>query len=151
MHSLNKLLFFSLRRHFSHLTLFTAILHLSLRSRYPRSKKNPRKLTLRKAIPRELTEKTHPTPSYQYQEKICLLGRLEVKCGSVVQVEGLRSYKAIAFTNRKGNMRLAAKTYFVLRMSLQNKTAIFPKIFKFRVETQLNVPLMKIGDREWKK
>jgi hypothetical protein len=70
----------------------------------------------------------------------------------VVQVEGLRSYKAIAFTNRKGNMRLAAKTYFVLRMSLQNKTAIFPKIFKFRIETRLDVPLMKNqSDKEWKK
>jgi hypothetical protein len=70
----------------------------------------------------------------------------------VVQVEGSRSYKAIAFTNRKGNMRLAAKTYFVLRMSLQNKTAIFPKFFKFRVETRLVVPLMKkLGDREWRK
>jgi hypothetical protein len=69
----------------------------------------------------------------------------------VVQVEGSRSYKAIAFTNRKDNMRLAAKTYSVSRMSPQNKTAIFPK-FKFHVETRLDVPLMKNhGDREWKK
>ena len=70
----------------------------------------------------------------------------------MVQVEGLRSYKAIAFTNRKGNMRLAPKTYFVLRMSLQNKTAIFPKTFKFRIETRLDVALMKNqGDKEWRK
>jgi len=69
----------------------------------------------------------------------------------VVQVEGLRSYKAIAFTNRKGNMRLDAKTYFVSRMSPQNKTAIFPKFFTFLIETRLDVPLMKIGDKEWKK
>jgi len=69
-----------------------------------------------------------------------------------VQVEGLRSYKAIAFTNRKGNMRLDAKTYFVLCMSPQRKTAIFPKILKFRIETRLDVPLMKKpGDKEWKK
>jgi hypothetical protein len=70
----------------------------------------------------------------------------------VVQVEGLRSYKAIAFINSKGNMRLAAKTYFVLRMSPQRKTAIFPKIFRFRIETRLDVPLMKNqGDKEWRK
>jgi hypothetical protein len=69
----------------------------------------------------------------------------------VVQVEGLRSYKAIAFTNRKGNMRVDAKTYFVLRMSLQRKTAILPKI-KFRTERRLDVLLMKKpGDKEWKK
>jgi hypothetical protein len=69
----------------------------------------------------------------------------------VVQIEGLRSYKAVAFINRKGNMRLDAKTYFVLRMFPQRKTAIFPKI-KFRVETRLDVPLMKkLGDKEWRK
>jgi hypothetical protein len=70
----------------------------------------------------------------------------------VVQVEGSRSYKAIAFTNRKGNMRLDAKIYSVLHMSPQKKTTIFPKIFKFRIETRLDVPLMKKhGDKEWKK
>ena len=70
----------------------------------------------------------------------------------MVQVEGLRSYKAIAFTNRKGNMRLDAKTYSVLRMSPLNKTAIFPKNLESRVETRLDVPLMKNqGDKEWKK
>jgi hypothetical protein len=68
-----------------------------------------------------------------------------------VQVEGSRSYKAIAFTNRKGNMRLAAKTYSVLRMSPQNKTTIFPKNLESRVETRLDVPLIKKqGDKEWK-
>jgi hypothetical protein len=66
----------------------------------------------------------------------------------VVQVEGSRSYKAIAFTNRKGNMRLAAKTYSVLRMFPQNKKAIFSKNFKFRVETRFDVALMKIGDKK---
>ena len=72
---------------------------------------------------------------------------MEVKCGAVVQVEGLRSHKAVAFINRKSNMRLSAKTYSVLRMSLQKKTAIFPK-----KETPLDVPLMeKLGDKEWRK
>jgi len=70
----------------------------------------------------------------------------------VVQVEGLRSHKAIAFINSKSNMRLDAKTYFVLRMSLQNKTAIFPKNVEFHIETRLDVPLMKkLGDKEWRK
>jgi len=70
----------------------------------------------------------------------------------VVQVEGLRSYKAIAFINRKGNMRVDAKTYSVLCMSLQRKTAIFPKIFKFCIETLFNVPLVKkLGDKKWRK
>jgi len=65
----------------------------------------------------------------------------------VVQDEGLRSHKAVAFINRKGNMRLEVKTYSVLRMSLQKKTTIFPK-----KETPLNVPLMeKLGDKEWRK
>jgi hypothetical protein len=61
----------------------------------------------------------------------------------VVQVEGLRSYKAIAFINRKGNMRLDAKTYSVSRMSLQRKITIFPENVKFRVETRLDVPLVQ--------
>jgi hypothetical protein len=69
----------------------------------------------------------------------------------VVQVEGLRSYKAIAFTNRKGNMRLAAKTYFASYMSPQKETAIFLKSFKVRVETRFDFNLMKIGDEEWRK
>ena len=69
----------------------------------------------------------------------------------MVQVEGLRSYKAVAFISSKGNMRLDAKTYSVLRMSPQNKTTIFPKNLESRVETRLDVPLMKIGDKEWKK
>ena len=69
----------------------------------------------------------------------------------MVQVEGLRSYKAIAFINRKGSMCLDAKTYSVLRMSLQRKT-IFPKNVKFRVKTPLDIPLAQnYGDEEWKK
>jgi hypothetical protein len=70
----------------------------------------------------------------------------------VIQVEGLRSSKAVAFINRKSNMRLNAKTYSVLRMSPQKKTAIFIKNFESRVETRLDVPLMKKpGDKKWKK
>lgn len=84
--------------------------------------------------------------------KIRLLGRLKVKCGSVIQVEGLRSSKAVAFINRKSNMRLDAKTYSVLRMSPHKKTAIFIKNFEFRAEARLDVPLIKKpGDEKRKK
>jgi hypothetical protein len=70
----------------------------------------------------------------------------------VVQVEGLRSYKAIAFINRKANMRLDAKTYSVLRMSLKRKTSIFPQKVESRVETRFDIALMeKLGDEKWKK
>jgi hypothetical protein len=70
----------------------------------------------------------------------------------VVQVEGLRSYKAIAFINSKGNMHLDAKTYSVLRMSPQKKTTIFPKNLESRAETRLDIALMiKLGDKEWRK
>jgi len=70
----------------------------------------------------------------------------------VVQVEGSRSYKAIAFINRKGNMRLDAKTYSVLRMFPQRKITILPENVKFRVKTRLDVPsVQNYGDEEWKK
>jgi hypothetical protein len=70
----------------------------------------------------------------------------------VVQDEGLRSYKAIAFISSKAYMRLNAKTYSELRMFPQRKTAIFPKNIEARVATALDVTLMKkIGDEKWKK
>jgi hypothetical protein len=70
----------------------------------------------------------------------------------VVQDEGLRSYKAIAFISSKAYMRLNAKTYSELRMFPQRKTAIFPKNIKSRVATALDVTLMKkLGDKKWKK
>jgi hypothetical protein len=70
----------------------------------------------------------------------------------VVQDEGLRSYKAIAFISSKAYMRLNAKTYSELHMSPQRKTVIFPKNIKFSVATALDVTLMKkLGDEKWKK
>jgi len=69
-----------------------------------------------------------------------------------VHVEGLRSYKAIAFINRKADIRLDAKAYSELRMSLQRKTAVFPRNIESRVATALDATLMKkIGDEKWKK
>jgi len=76
----------------------------------------------------------------------------EGKCGSVVQDEGSRSYKAIAFISSKAYMRLDAKTYSELRMPPQRKTVIFPKNIKSRVATALDVKLMKnSGDKKWNK
>jgi hypothetical protein len=70
----------------------------------------------------------------------------------VVQVEGLRSYKAVAFINRKINMRLSAKTYSELRMSLQRNTQILPEKITLCVEASLDIALTeKLGDEEWKK
>jgi len=70
----------------------------------------------------------------------------------VVHVEGSRSYKAIAFINRKADIRLDTKTYSELRMSLQRKTAVLSRNIKSRVATALGVALMKkLGDEKWKK
>jgi len=70
----------------------------------------------------------------------------------VIKVEGLRSYKAIAFIPSKSNprnTRLKTRTYSTLRTSLQ-KNAIFSKNSKFLLETRLNVPLVeKLGDAKW--
>lgn len=70
----------------------------------------------------------------------------------MVQDEGSRSYKAIAFISSKAYMRLNAKTYSILRMSLQRKTVIFPKNITSRLETALDVTLTKkLSDEKWKK
>jgi len=64
----------------------------------------------------------------------------------------LRSYKAIAFINRKADMRLKVKTYFILRMSLKMKPQIFPENIKPCVATALDVAVVKkLGDEKWKK
>jgi hypothetical protein len=70
----------------------------------------------------------------------------------VIEVEGLRSYKAIAFITRKSNpknKRLKTKTYSTFRTSLQITTTIFLKI-SFR-NTTFNSFNEKLGDEKWKK
>jgi len=70
----------------------------------------------------------------------------------VVQVEGLRSYKAIAFISRKGNMHLSAKAYSELRISLQRKNQAYLRNVKSRVETRFDITqTVHHGDEEWKK
>jgi hypothetical protein len=85
-------------------------------------------------------------------ERIGLLGESKLRCPSVIKVEGLRSYKAIAFT--KSNPRITSlktKTYSTLRTSLQKKT-VFSKSFivLFRNTTRYSFN-EKLGDEEWRK
>jgi hypothetical protein len=77
-----------------------------------------------------------------------------LRCPSVINVEGLRSYKAIAFIASKSNPRntcLEAKTYCILCVFLQ-KITLFSKNFKvsFRNTTRCSFN-EKIGDEEWKR
>jgi hypothetical protein len=87
-------------------------------------------------------------------ERIDLLGESKLRCPSVIKVEGLRSYKAIAFTKSESNpriTRLKTKTYSTLRTSLKKK-AIFSKSFivLFRNTTRYSFN-EKLGDEEWRK
>jgi len=57
-------------------------------------------------------------------ERIALLGNANLRCHSVIKVEGSHSYKAIAFINSKSNprnTRLRKKSYSKLRRFLQQK------------------------------
>jgi hypothetical protein len=81
-------------------------------------------------------------------ERIGLLGENKLRCPSVIKVEGLRSYKAIAFTKSESNpriTRLKTKTYLTLRTSL--KKTIFSKCFivLFRNTTRYSFN-EKLGD-----
>jgi hypothetical protein len=73
-------------------------------------------------------------------ERIDLLGNDNLRCLSVIKVEGSRSYKAIAFIKSESNpkiTRLKTRTYSTLCMSLKKRT-VFPKNFivLFRNTTQ---------------
>jgi hypothetical protein len=70
----------------------------------------------------------------------------------VVQVEGLRSFKAIAFISRKGNIRVEPKTYSEACMSLKWKTLTFPRnTVRLSEKGYVVPPTIRIGDGEWKK
>jgi hypothetical protein len=69
-----------------------------------------------------------------------------------MEVEGSRSFKAIAFISRKGNIRLEAKTYSEVRMTLKRKTYILSRNVIRCLETTFIVPLtIEMGEKEWKK
>ena len=85
-------------------------------------------------------------------ERIALLGNVNLRCPSVIKVEGSRSYKAIAFIRSKSNpkiARLKTRTYSTLRMSLKKRT-VFPKNFivLFRNTTRYSFN-EKLGDKKW--
>jgi len=69
----------------------------------------------------------------------------------VIKVEGLRSYKAIAFIASKSNRRnkrLKTKTYSAPRTSL--KKTIFPKTFDFSFRNTIREYFIKkLGDEKW--
>jgi hypothetical protein len=85
-------------------------------------------------------------------ERIGLLGESKLRCPSVIKVEGLRSYKAIAFTKSNPRItRLKTKTYSTLRTSLQKKTVFSKKfIVLFRNTTRYSFN-EKLGDEKWRK
>jgi hypothetical protein len=86
-------------------------------------------------------------------ERIDLLGESKLRCPSVIKVEGLRSYKAIAFTKSGSNpriTRLKTKTYSTLRTSLKKKTISKSFTVLFRNTTRYSFN-EKLGDEEWRK
>jgi hypothetical protein len=69
----------------------------------------------------------------------------------VVDDEGSRSHKAIAFISSKGNISREAKSYSELCMTPQNKTAVSATTW-FGRETKPDISSeSKIGDELWKK
>jgi len=84
-------------------------------------------------------------------ERIDLLGNDNLRCLSVIKVEGSHSYKAIAFINSRSNpinTRLNTKNYSTLRRSLQ-QTQVFSKN-KFSVRKPARKNFNKqLGDEKW--
>jgi hypothetical protein len=69
------------------------------------------------------------------------------------KVEGLHSYKAIAFTksgSNPRNTRLKTKTYSTLRTSLQKAQIFSTNTFSVR-KTSQEYFNKKLGDEEWRK
>jgi len=87
-------------------------------------------------------------------ERIDLLGNDNLRCLSVIKVEGLRSYKAIVFIKSESNpkiARLKTRTYSTLCMSLKKRT-VFPKNFDFSFRNSTRYSFNeKLGDEKWKK
>lgn len=68
-----------------------------------------------------------------------------------MQVEGLRSQKAIAFIGNEAYKRLKSKTYSTLRMFPQIRTRIFLQNIGSRVEAPVNLLINREGDEKWRK
>jgi len=70
----------------------------------------------------------------------------------VVNDEGSYSFKAIAFINSKGNIRLDAKSYSEPRMLTQRKAVFSEANVKQSLEMKLATSLSRlIGEELWKK
>ena len=81
-------------------------------------------------------------------ERIDLLGNDNLRCLSVIKVEGSRSYKAIAFIRRKNNPRITSLNYSALRMSLQKAQIFSRKTFSVRNPARKYFN-KKLGDEKW--
>jgi hypothetical protein len=82
-------------------------------------------------------------------ERIDLLGNIPLRWLSVVQVEGSRSYKAIAFINgNPRSTRLNTKNYSTLRRSLQQTQVFSENKFSVRNPTRKNFK-KQLGDEKW--
>jgi hypothetical protein len=70
---------------------------------------------------------------------------------SVIDDEGLLSFKAIAFINSKGNICLETKSYSESQMSTQRETA-FLMNDEFIIKVQSNsFVTVRLGEKLWKK
>jgi hypothetical protein len=76
--------------------------------------------------------------SQSISEKIDLLGNVNLRCLSVIKVEGSRSYnKAIAFIRKNDSLKntgLKAKNYFNLYIPLEDRIFLEKTIRKTRRE-----------------
>jgi hypothetical protein len=84
-------------------------------------------------------------------ERIDLLGDINLRCPSVIKVEGSHSYKAIAFIRSKSNprnTRLKTKNYFTLRRSLQKAQVFLKNTFSVRKPARKNFN-KNLGDEKW--
>jgi hypothetical protein len=84
-------------------------------------------------------------------ERIALLGNVNLRCPSVIKVEGSRSYKAIAFIRSKSNprnTRLKTKNYSKLRRSLPQTQVFSKNKFSVRKPARKNFN-EKLGDEKW--
>jgi hypothetical protein len=84
-------------------------------------------------------------------ERIALLGDVNLRCPSVIKVEGSRSYKAIAFIGSKSNPRntyLKTKNYSKLRRALQKSQLFCKKMFSFGKPFRKNFN-ENLGDEKW--
>jgi hypothetical protein len=83
-------------------------------------------------------------------ERIALLGNVNLRCPSVIKVEGLHSYKAIAFIRSKSNPRTSLKTkiYSKLCISLQKAQVFSKNTFSVR-KTSLEYFNKKLSDEKW--